>query len=287
MRGFDAGILRFSILASSEGRFWKGIDATVYDISPGINEQSGAPSHTIVLHLSAPVEGTCTCEGLTLRRIIKPGDIDFVPLGHAVTWHYKGPVRAAVIRLSASMMRTTATEIGHGNVATLSFPSKLSLRDPVLRYLAQAVVAELETGDNGPVFAGNVGTAIATHLLNRYGQVGSAVRSRGLSNQQLSQIVEYIDANLATKLSLSEIARVAGVSVSHLKTLFKRAIGVSVHQYIIQQRVDRAMRLLSQSDVCQSEIAEQVGFSSQSHMARCMRRIIGETPSKFARSRLS
>jgi AraC family transcriptional regulator len=107
----------------------------------------------------------------------------------------------------------------------------------------------------------------------------------GLSQRQLRVVVEYIEEHLDRDLSLARLARVAGVSASHLKTLFKRSTGQPVHTYVVQQRVHRAATLLARGELPASQIALETGFSHQSHMARCMRRVLGVTPGAVARSR--
>jgi AraC family transcriptional regulator len=68
------------------------------------------------------------------------------------------------------------------------------------------------------------------------------------------------------------------VSPSHFKALFKQAVGLPVHQYVIRSRVDFAIDLLRDGKLPLSDVALQAGFANQSHMARCMRRVAGVTP---------
>jgi AraC family transcriptional regulator len=233
-----------------------------------------------------PVEGSCRCDGAVVQRIIKPGDIDFVPLGYTASWHDKGPGRIANLRLSPSLMSETATALRQADGDAISFAAQLSLSDRVLRYLTLTLVAELEAGaDHGPLFGESVGTAIAAHLLQTYARVKSSPPPARFSAQQISRITEYIDANLAADVSLAEIASVAGSSVSHLTVLFHRSFGLPVHQYVIQQRVERAVRLLLRTNARLCEVAQQAGFTDQSHMTRCMRRLIGTTPAALSRKR--
>jgi AraC family transcriptional regulator len=282
LRPDSDGNMQFSTRASSDGRRWDGIEASIFDISPGVSERPPRSDYVIALHLSAAVEGTCRCDGATVKRTIKPGDIDFVPLGYAATWHDKGAGRIANVRLSPTLMRSTAAAMGY-HAVEIAFSARLSLNDPVLRHLTLAIAAELEGGENGALFAESMGTAIATHLLRQYAHVVPLTGPRGLSRRQLSRILNYIEANLAWDPSLSDIAAVAGISASHLKALFKRSQGVPVHQYVIRRRVAYAARLLSRKGTRLCDVAQQAGFSDQSHMARCMRRIIGTTPAALLR----
>src|SRR5579862_6935683 len=106
---------------------------------------------------------------------------------------------------------------------------------------------------------------------------------RGLSQRQLRRVTDYIDANLADDLSLMRLADVAGFSGSHFRTLFRRSVGLPVHEYVIQRRVEHAHALLVRGHLPASQVAQEAGFAHQSHMARCMRRVLGVTPTAVVR----
>lgn len=264
--------MQFSLIASSAGLGWNGFEASLYDISPGVNARPPRASHVMALHLSAPVEGTCRCEDRFVRRLIRPGDIDFVPLGVAATWHDTGPGRVASVTLGPQFLRGVA------------LTPMLSLKDAVLEHLLRAVVAELEWGNDDPLFPESLAATVATHLSHRYGRVRSNGRTYGLSRWQVARVVDYINANLATRFSHAGVAAVAGVSPSRLNARFKRSFGLSVHQYVLRRRVERAMQLLSQPGARLCDVAQQTGFADQSHMTRLMRRIIGVTPAELRRT---
>jgi AraC family transcriptional regulator len=76
-----------------------------------------------------------------------------------------------------------------------------------------------------------------------------------MSGYRLRQVLSYIEDNLGRELSLKEIAGVAGVSVSHCNAAFRKAVGMPVHQYAIQRRVDHAKTLLGEGKLSISQIA--------------------------------
>jgi AraC family transcriptional regulator len=104
-----------------------------------------------------------------------------------------------------------------------------------------------------------------------------------MSGQRLRQAPSYVEGNLQQDLSLNEIAQAAGVSASHLKTTFRQLTGVPDHQYVIQQRVERAATLLVQGRLSISEVAHETGFALQSHLAKHMRRLLGCSPKAVRR----
>jgi AraC family transcriptional regulator len=105
----------------------------------------------------------------------------------------------------------------------------------------------------------------------------------GLTGYRLKQILAFIEEQLTEDLSLERIAAVAGVSSSHLNALFRHSMGVAVHQYVIQRRVELAKTLLLQKKKSITEIALEAGFAHQSHLARHMRRMLGLPPRALKR----
>jgi AraC family transcriptional regulator len=101
-----------------------------------------------------------------------------------------------------------------------------------------------------------------------------------LTHTRLQEAIEYIHTHLDRDLSLVEIAGIINISPTYFASLFKRAMGISPHQYVIQQRVERAKLMLSKTDLAISDIALQVGFSNQSHLTRHFKNLFGVTPNQ-------
>ena len=112
---------------------------------------------------------------------------------------------------------------------------------------------------------------------------GGAALAEDLGRDQLSmmqqqRLVEYIEANISTELSLAELARIAGYGISRFKTLFKNSFGCTPHVYVLKRRVERAKTLIGAGALPLSLIALESGFSHQSHMATAFRRSLGISP---------
>jgi len=82
---------------------------------------------------------------------------------------------------------------------------------------------------------------------------------------------------------MAEIAAEANASRSHVNTLFRKSMGMPLHQYVIQRKVERAKELLMNDNLAMAEIASAVGFAHQSHMARHLRRVYGASPRELRR----
>jgi AraC family transcriptional regulator len=79
-------------------------------------------------------------------------------------------------------------------------------------------------------------------------------RHGGLDGRRLKQAIEFIEANLTAELTLMELATVVGMSVSHFRAGFRDSIGVPVHQYVMERRLERGKALLMRGDHSTAEL---------------------------------
>ena len=103
----------------------------------------------------------------------------------------------------------------------------------------------------------------------------------GLTPRALQRIREYIDRHLEENVELETLADTAGLSKWHFARAFKQSVGMPPHFYLIQRRLERAQRLLAETDLSLAQIALKSGFSDQSHFSRRFRMFLGVTPRSF------
>jgi AraC family transcriptional regulator len=273
--------MQFVLRASSQDRLWSGIEAKIYETSVGSSQVGPIPHCCITMHLSAPIFSTCRADGPPVRRLQVRGDIDLLPPGSYAAWRDESETLMFAVTLHKALFCAAAQSMGI-NPDRIAIPPQMQVRDPHIEHIALALIAELESEDRfGRVYAESLGVALASHLLRRYLQRASVNVPAGISHSRIRRVLDYMHDNISKDLSLEELAQVANVSPSHLKVVFKEAIGMPVHQYIIRHRVERAVQLIARNDLPLTEIATLVGFSNQSHMARFTRRIAGASPAQF------
>jgi AraC-like DNA-binding protein len=108
---------------------------------------------------------------------------------------------------------------------------------------------------------------------------GERCRSvRALQKWRLNRVLQYIDENLAAKVTLQHLAAVAGLSRMHFAAQFRAAVGARPHEYLLKRRIERAQELLRQADVSLVDIALTVGFQTQAHFTTVFKRFSGDTP---------
>lgn len=94
---------------------------------------------------------------------------------------------------------------------------------------------------------------------------------------------EILHDQFADPPSIAEIAADAGVSPSRLARGFRRHLWCTPGEYVRRLRVDRARRLIEETERPLAEIAQAAGFADQSHLTRVFRRVVGFTPGAYRR----
>jgi AraC-like DNA-binding protein len=122
------------------------------------------------------------------------------------------------------------------------------------------------------------------HLARRF-QAAERLREQFTRQQEktnrLRKLFEHIERSYAARISLPEAAAMAGLSKPQFHTVFKKATGMTLVDYLTQIRLTQAVRLLRATDRSIAEIATQVGFADQSYFDRRFRRRFGRTPRQF------
>ena len=102
-----------------------------------------------------------------------------------------------------------------------------------------------------------------------------------MSNQQaVKQVKEYIDSFYCRNISLEELSKFAHLSPFYLSRIFRKELGLSIHSYLIQVRINRAKQLLSEG-YSVARAAIQTGFVDNSHLTRNFKRLVGVTPIEY------
>jgi AraC family transcriptional regulator len=258
------------------------LDVLTSPVPPGRFDSPVDERHVLCLHLGTPVPvsyraGTAERQGVRLH-----GQFCVVPGGSSTRWTLSQPATSLLLRLAPAHMRATAEDMGLGS-RTFDLAPAIHIRDPQIERIGWMMQAEEHAANpGGRLFADSLASALAVRLiaLQSPALAASPARARALPAWRLRRVIEYVDAHLDQDLSLAELAAVAEFSPSHFKALFKQAVGVPVHRFVLERRVERARLRLLEGRLSITEIALEAGFAHPSHMARWMRRLLGRGPSQ-------
>ncbi len=123
-------------------------------------------------------------------------------------------------------------------------------------------------------------------VLGLYAEESSKIGNKKLK-KEIAQIIAYIKDNLSDEISVSAAARVVHLSESHFSHLFKSELGVSFIDYVNRTRIERAMRLLTETDKNINEIAYEVGINSPNYFSILFKKITKISPNEYRNNKIT
>jgi AraC family transcriptional regulator len=206
-----------------------------------------------------------------------PGCATIVPSGQSTGWLVDGELDVVTLSLSADSVRQGE------RFSRMRF----AFSDPLGVALTRQVLGELyaPSSPERDVYVGALVGALKAHMLRGPMSTDGDIPTTAFSAYRLHHVMNAILQNPQADHSVEEMAARAGVTPSHFCRIFKKANGVSPHQYVIKARLERAQQLLSQTDTTISQVADLMGFTSQSHFTRAFKQFTGRTPSDFRQDR--
>ncbi len=107
-----------------------------------------------------------------------------------------------------------------------------------------------------------------------------------VSPTMLQRIVQEIQERYAENITLTDLAKKYGISISHLSSLLKEELQLSFSEYIASKRIQRAKELLADERLSTEEIAEQVGYGDYFYFIKVFKKNTGISPTKYRKKLL-
>ena len=277
-------------LLSSEALGWQGVVVDYRRLTASALPEIYMPWHCISFVCKAmktPTVIRCS-GGKQWTAHARFGEAIIIPatVGYGVAWDVE--LEALTISLDA-LAFTNVIDAGQ-DPSQIELIPQYSLQDPLLYQLALGLKDILAKGAAGSrLYAETLIHTLMVHVLQHYANrlVAPKIDKNGLSQVRQRLVLDYIHEHLEQDLSLQQLANLVQLSPHYFAEQFKQSIGVAPHQYVIQQRVERAKQFLKQREITITEVACRTGFANQSHLTRHFKRLVGITPSAFRRRRVS
>lgn len=124
------------------------------------------------------------------------------------------------------------------------------------------------------------------HILNKFAnQYSLAQEKLPVYSEYVADTINYILNNLSAGLRVDELTKRSPISKSYLEKLFHKEVGVSMGQYIDDQLMSKAQRLLDQTDESVAGISQILGFSDPYYFSRRFKKLCGTTPIRYRHCR--
>lgn len=174
----------------------------------------------------------------------------------------------------------------HGREALRIHETVLNARGPVLKLSSGTVdklaacCLRLINGEGAMPGAASAIAYEATMALfdDTFGPAGNLPAE----DNAVSRAVQFISTNLDASLDVEGLAKVAGLSRSHFTRTFAETMGLPPAEYVLQERMKLAARLLfANRDLAVKEIAARAGIPDHNYFAKVFRRTYGINPTEF------
>jgi AraC family transcriptional regulator len=281
------------LIAAGTGQVWKDLLVRIY-AEPRVQEGVIIPA-VAEPHIVRILSGTAVFEerdlgGPWLKTRIETGDFFLTASKspYEVRWRVVGsePFQAMHLHLGLPILTRAIEEARKQAPGAMHLRDLSGFKDDFLTTLIEALRGELMSHHSAsPLFIQGVAQSLAVHLIRNYADQTKDVQEYhgGLPGFKLRKINDLMVTHLDDEFSLIRLAREAEMSEFHFSRLFKRTTGLTPSQYFIHLRMEKARRLLRETNKSVIEIGLEVGYTSPSHFAQIFRREVGISPSDYRR----
>jgi AraC family transcriptional regulator len=277
------------LIAASNG--WKNLLVRIYS-EPRVEESVIYPA-LAESRLVRILSGTAVVEerepgGPWLKSCVAAGDF-FLTASQSpyeVRWRAIGsePLQTMHVYLGLPVFNRAIEEAFQKNQGATHLRDVSGFKDNFLSALLEGLRKELSSRHRGSSqFVEGIAQSLAGYLVRTYADETNPEYKGGLPGFRLRKVRDLMVTHLEDEFSLIRLAREAGMSEFHFSRAFKRTTGFKPSQYFIHLRMERARRLLRETNRSIIEIGLNVGYSSPSHFARIFRREVGISPSEYRR----
>jgi len=272
-------ISSYAPLLSSRWTMWQGISLEHLYLPSGETPEYSLKQFAITINLGQSVQIERIMDRHLQTGLMFTGAVGLCPMytSQAIRWDRNANI--IMLYLEHELLTRNAVELL--DTDEYEMLPHLITQDALIYQIGLGLKTQLQNNaSDSCLYAESAATFLAVHLLQNYSTRKSSIQEYqgGLPLQKLKQVIDYIHDHLAQEISLDAIASYIGISCYYFCRLFKQSTGLSLHQYVIQQRVERAKQLLLQGEMSIADIALACGFSHQSHLNRHFKRLTGVTP---------
>jgi AraC family transcriptional regulator len=281
------------LLVSSADRGWSGLSAELRSHSDGVIAWKNTQPDTEICVDICGNGSVITRQGggIVDRTVAERGTIWLSPAGLQEDFIDISDRVPEILHIYLPPSHFSADSLGRdldkSVIASLRYES--GFQDPLLAEIAYAIGSELQTQTStGRLLVETLASSLAARLVQNHvsssARVFPRITQEGLDRRRLSRVLDYIEANLESDLTIDHLASIACLSRFHFARAFKAGIGRAPHQYVSAKRLERAKGLLMRGDQPLVDIALALNFSCQANFTRAFRQVTGQTPGQYRRS---
>lgn len=260
---------------------WSGAEICHRKVLAGEVAEYSQPNHGLNITLSGHLKTyKQTSVGRNINNCGPNGSVCVVPASQPHSAFWGDDAEVLTIHLVPAFLQQTAIENEFSPNFEMVYGSS-NKQDRLVSQIGIALVNEANSDNSGEtIYSESLMQTLVLHVLKNYStaRYASANLKGGLSGYKLKQVTEYINDNLDQDLSLAELSQIADLSQFHFSRSFRETTGLPPRKFLMKRRVEKAKRLLAESDLPIVEVGFQTGFKTQSHFTSLFRRLTNVTP---------
>lgn len=272
-----------SVLLSSESLGWRGFNVELHNLAPTEMAEHQIEQHRLMIQVGKPILFEWKNGSRRQQKQFTTGDFSLQTHGDLNAPRWTENLEIIAVALEPQFIgRIFQDSVQSDKIA---FQTRRCESDETIARFARLFKDELENPSYaGKLYGESLAMAFSFHLLERYGDFSAAIKMPPgkLASANLRRALEFVHENLADDLSIEDIARESYLSAFHFARSFKNTLGLTAHQYVLGNRIERAKRLIAESPRLNlTEIGLSVGFFDQAHFTKAFKRATGATPKAF------
>ena len=218
------------------------------------------------------------------RVVLRRGSAWVVPAGDVISLRVNSTFR--YVRMSVDPIYFSRLA-GDPDSKPIQLHRTYGVTKSQIGHILDALVAEADSGNPGGLaFVEALAVGLSRQIALHAGAPMRVERLRGgLSSAARRRTLEIMDAHYGANLTVDLLAHEVGLSPAHFARAFKETMGRAPHNYLLTLRLEKARRLLDDSEAGLSEVAQRTGFADQAHFTRLFKREFGVTPGALLKSR--
>jgi len=240
------------------------------------------PHYHLDYHIGLVFDGVQRQQFQGQSVLLGPGRISVMPPGevHDGCGHEQCAYRMRTFRIAPQLLADSVEALS-GKTVEPAFAGAMVEDSRIARQLVQLFDGVQQPDGLDALPVEEAWLALFEPLLTRLKVVTPEQVSGGLSIVHLQRVREYCYDNLASKISLEQLAGLCELSRYQFLRRFERSMGLTPHNWLTQLRLEKACLLMRQPGYSLTQVALDVGFYDQSHFIRAFRKAYAVLPSQY------
>lgn len=263
---------------------WDGVSVAGFQYPGSDVDVPAISDFLVVAYVGGVTDMHRRFDGPWSHADLVPGDVSLLTRAAQSHWRWSNPIEVVHVYLTEASITSVCADVFELDMAEVELRDQLKADDPAVHQAAMLLAAEADSGELGSrLLVESLSTQLIVRLLRSHANITfrDPHVAGSLSPPQVRLVRDHVADNISQSISLHDLAGLVSLSPYHFARCFRMSFGCSPHEFVLQQRVERAQRLLARSRSTIPDIAVDCGFYDQAHMTRVFVRRTGITPKRY------